>query len=193
MIDILLQRCLDNKYTKWYINLCNRANSRLTAGNPTARRKEAIKILEFVEGHHILPRSFFPEFIKDKSNIVYLTYREHLIAHLLLCKMFPAGSKEKHKMQYATAAFSFHTNENQRKHRSINSRTFERLKMECSKIRSEMSSGENNPNYGGKITSRPEVRQKIRESQARCDKSNMGRWERTEEYRKKISEKGKAR
>lgn len=47
--------------------------------------------------HHILPRSLFPEFIKEDWNLVLLTEREHYIAHLLLHKSLPYS----HEMRYA--------------------------------------------------------------------------------------------
>lgn len=36
---------------------------------------------EYTESHHILPRSIFPEYIKDKNNIVRLSAIEHLTVH----------------------------------------------------------------------------------------------------------------
>lgn len=43
------------------------------------------------EVHHILPRCLGGS--DDKSNLVVLTMREHYIAHMLLCKIFPNNSK----------------------------------------------------------------------------------------------------
>lgn len=40
------------------------------------------------EVHHIKPKSVYPEYEFDKSNIVRLTDREHFIAHLLLAKWY---------------------------------------------------------------------------------------------------------
>lgn len=37
--------------------------------------------------HHILPASLFPEFSKNKENILILSYRLHFIAHYILMKM----------------------------------------------------------------------------------------------------------
>lgn len=41
------------------------------------------------EVHHILPKSIFPLWKDRKSNLVTLTYEEHLQAHKLLCDIFP--------------------------------------------------------------------------------------------------------
>ncbi|ATN93021.1 MobD-like homing endonuclease [Salmonella phage Melville] len=36
------------------------------------------------QAHHILPKSIFPEYAKDPSNIVHLTHYNHFIAHAIL-------------------------------------------------------------------------------------------------------------
>lgn len=64
----------NSKYFIWYKNICQRAKNRvLPAGT-------------YTEIHHILPKSMFPEFKKDKENLVKLTAREHFICHWLLTK-----------------------------------------------------------------------------------------------------------
>ena len=57
-----------NKYHKWYDQLIDRARNRTIEG--------------YVERHHIVPRSLGGT--NEKSNLVALTAREHLIAHMLL-------------------------------------------------------------------------------------------------------------
>lgn len=59
-----------NKYQKWYDQLIERARTRTLTG--------------YVEKHHVLPRSLGGT--DDPDNIVKLTAREHLIAHMLLPK-----------------------------------------------------------------------------------------------------------
>jgi hypothetical protein len=44
-------------------------------------------LTEYHEKHHILPRSLFPELIKDRSNIVPLKPRDHFLAHYYLAKL----------------------------------------------------------------------------------------------------------
>ena len=58
----------NNKYQKWYDHLIDRARNRTIEG--------------YVERHHIVPRSLGGT--NEKSNLVALTAREHLIAHMLL-------------------------------------------------------------------------------------------------------------
>ena len=43
--------------------------------------------------HHILPKSYFPEFKCDKNNLTNLTYKNHFLAHKLLALTFPHKSK----------------------------------------------------------------------------------------------------
>ena len=49
---------IENKYKIWYFNIINDAKERL------------IEVGEYVERHHIYPRSIYPELAKDKGNIV---------------------------------------------------------------------------------------------------------------------------
>ena len=58
----------NNKYQKWYYTIIDRARNRTIEG--------------YTEKHHIVPRSLGGT--NEKSNLVKLTAREHLVAHLLL-------------------------------------------------------------------------------------------------------------
>ena len=58
-----------------------------------AYRKE--KPPECGEWHHVVPRCLGGS--DDSDNLVLLTWREHFIAHRLLCRMYP----ENHKLKYA--------------------------------------------------------------------------------------------
>lgn len=70
----LQKQTLDNKYTKWYINIVRDALKR-------------INIDVYTENHHILPKCFKLGGEKDKRNIVILTAREHFVCHQLLVRM----------------------------------------------------------------------------------------------------------
>lgn len=63
---------IDNKYSKTYFSLCNKAINRPLPDG-------------YYETHHIIPRSLGGK--DTKSNLVALTAREHFIAHILLTKM----------------------------------------------------------------------------------------------------------
>ena len=64
---------LQNKYTTWYNNIIQRAQSRVLSTNT------------YTEKHHIIPKSLGGS--NAKSNIVCITSREHFVCHLLLTKM----------------------------------------------------------------------------------------------------------
>jgi len=66
---------IDNKYTKTYYAIINRAKDRTLEG--------------YSENHHIVPKSMGGE------ETVKLTAREHYICHLLLCKMTEGVNKQK--------------------------------------------------------------------------------------------------
>lgn len=119
----------DNKYTKWYINIIENAQTRASS------RKTANKILGYSEKHHIVPESFYinrkrkgtigflegePE---NKENFVYLSAKEHFIVHMLLPKMM-TNENLKIKMFYALNLM-INTNNNI----NINAKLYERLKL----------------------------------------------------------------
>lgn len=47
---------------------------------------------KYKEQHHILPKCKFPEYIKEKNNIFYLEYKNHIEAHRLLVIAYPIRS-----------------------------------------------------------------------------------------------------
>ena len=74
---------IQNKYSKTYYNIIDRAKSRTISG--------------YTEKHHILPKSLGGN--NSKSNLVSLTAREHYICHLLLTKF--TINEAYQKMSYA--------------------------------------------------------------------------------------------
>lgn len=100
--------CTSNKYSVWYFALMEKAS---------ARGWEKKTAPCYVEGHHVIPRSFGGSDLKE--NKVFLTSREHFIAHLLLTKMFVGDRKRKmiwammvlggkgkyHRERYCTSRF----------------------------------------------------------------------------------------
>lgn len=79
---------IDNKYTRWYYSIINRANARSVSG--------------YTEKHHIIPKSLGGS--NNPSNLVSLTAREHFICHMLLTKM--VVGKYRQKMSHALWAMS---------------------------------------------------------------------------------------
>ncbi len=117
----------DNKYTKHYWLLINKAQNRKLP-------KEIYK-----ERHHIIPQSLGGN--NDKSNLVWLTGREHALCHWALTKMVEGDAKS--KMIYAfngmNAANKFHRRYQSR----IISRAYERNRVEHARIHSEVMKSKN--------------------------------------------------
>lgn len=81
---------IQNKYYKWYMNICR------------SRQYRSKKKGDGLSKHHIIPDSFYIERTRNKTcndgwlfgspntkiNIVYLTQREHLLCHWLLIKIY---------------------------------------------------------------------------------------------------------
>lgn len=108
---------------------------------------------EYLERHHIIPESMGGS--NEPSNLVYLTFKEHFISHLLLVKMC-TEKKNFFKMNRALMAFQRFNPKTQQ--RSINSRQFEIIKR-ASKI---ANSGVNHPLYGKPVSE--ETKKKISET-----------------------------
>ena len=81
----------DNKYTKCYYRIINKARIRNVTG--------------YTENHHIIPKGIGGN--ERKINKVKLTAKEHYICHLLLVKMV---QKPKHRRSMAYALFQFRRN-----------------------------------------------------------------------------------
>lgn len=80
---------IDNKYSKAYFNITNRAKSRYISG--------------YKEKHHIIPRSLGGD--NSEDNLATLTAKEHYIVHLLLPFMV-IDLKHKQKMWGALRCMS---------------------------------------------------------------------------------------
>ena len=155
---------IDNKYTRIYYDIIDRAKSRTLSENI------------YTEKHHIIPQSFYKSRSKtgwldgdynSKKNLAILTAREHFICHMLLVKMTTGIGH--FKMANALLRLS----RGSKIKPLINSRTYNRIKL----ISSEAKKG------------RPcslETREKIRQG-------NLKRPPRTEETRQKLSEAARRR
>lgn len=91
-----------------------------------------------LERHHIVPRSIGG--VDESSNLVYLTPKEHFIAHRLLVKIY--SGKYKAKMVYALHKMMSSNSQQTRNY--ITSRHYEAIRQ----YYHEHCSGENHPNYG---------------------------------------------
>lgn len=97
-------------YVKIYDRLVEKAKLRTLTG--------------YVEKHHIIPKCLKGS--DDPENIVSLTAKEHFLAHLLLCEIYP----ENNKLFFAAYAMCQQDKTGSRYRPS--SRTYERLKKEFS-------------------------------------------------------------
>lgn len=139
----------ENKYTKWYSELIQKAKDR-----------------EYLDGykerHHIVPNCFVRN--NKKENLVYLTAREHYIAHLLLWKM----TMEPIWHNKMTMALNIMVNgsgyEKQDRTYLVHSKIYETHRKEYSKYLSNTMSGEGNTFWGKKHT--PESLEKMKAWQA---------------------------
>ena len=113
---------LQNKYTRCYYNIVNRAKARIMEG--------------YSERHHIIPKSLGGN--NDVNNLVKLTAREHFICHWLLTKMLPEG-KDRWRMMYAFYSFTrMNINHNREKITGIK---YEILKRNLSQAKSKFNLG----------------------------------------------------
>jgi len=128
---------LNNKYTRIYYQIIDRAKSRPKPNH-------------YTEKHHIIPKCKPFCGLNISKNLVFLTFREHFICHHLLMKM--VRGKFKSKMYWAFTRMGM-KRKNQK--RSINARMYERIKIS----NRHLHSGRNHWNYG-KNTSE-EVKKKI--------------------------------
>lgn len=115
---------IDNKYTRWYYSIINKAQER----NINNKKDANIK-LGGSERHHIIPKCLGGTDIK--SNLVFLTFQEHFICHRLLPKMTVGENKK--KMFYAQNMMLAKTKTQQRAIK-ITSSVYRQIKEDFSKI-----------------------------------------------------------
>lgn len=137
---------LDNKYARTYYSLISKAVSR-----NFKTRKAAVSALGYVERHHITPKSLGGN--NNKANLVYLTAREHFVAHWLLTKMMDT-QENYHKMVNAFWAMKLKGKKQQKQYRystKITSRVFEKLRLLRREMLSKNMSGDKNHMFGRSV------------------------------------------
>jgi hypothetical protein len=117
---------LTMNYQKIYDNLITRAKVR------------ELEPMRYYELHHIVPKCLGGT--DDKGNLVYLTGREHFIAHLCLVKIYPGNSG-------LALAASLMTVSSSNQNRSKN-RHYDWLRQLHQQAMREFQSGSNNSQYG---------------------------------------------
>jgi hypothetical protein len=171
---------LENKYTKIYRSIIE-----------NSKAKNRKKGEEYYENHHIIPKSLGGS--NSKDNLVFLTPREHFICHLILTKI--TVDSDRVKMIYALRRLA---NSNIK----LTSRQYDIVRnLHISILKSTPKSEEHKrkiseSNKGKKLSK--EHRDKLRKPKSEDHKEklrkpkinteNMGKYERTEEIRKRMSE-----
>jgi len=118
---------LQNKYQKWYMKIIYHATN----------QKRPQKGHEM---HHIIPKCMGG--LNKKENLVRLTLREHYICHLLLPK-FTTGDDQR-KLKFALWCFINKWGRKSCKFK-MNSKMYEKLKIEISDQISKLNKGKINP------------------------------------------------
>lgn len=95
----------------------------------------------YTEGHHIFPRSLFPEYEKFDWNIKQLKAEDHFKAHYLLAKAFSGG-------MWHALNMMCHTDKDGERNYEVEAQIYKELKEERSKVLSLEMSGEGNPMHG---------------------------------------------
>lgn len=111
-------------YRRIYMKIIINAKKEVQKGNrPDNRSHSRRKCFEnkYFEFHHILPKSLFPLWENNESNIIPLTAREHFFCHQLLTKIYPSS-------EMAFAIYYMATGFNKEKYK-ITSREYERIKI----------------------------------------------------------------
>lgn len=127
----------------------------------------------YYEAHHILPKSLFPLWAKRKSNIVFLTAREHFFCHQLLDKIYPNSN-----MFIGLWRLS-----NDNKHNYLSSKDYARLKQRYSKFMSKLHKNQPSKNKGKKLSE---------EQKQMLSNAHKGK-KLSESHKQKISEGNKGR
>lgn len=125
---------MNNKYYKWYSNIID------LALKENRTKGDGIKY----ERHHIVPKALGGT--NEKTNLVYLTPKEHFICHHLLTK-FTLG-EDRSKMLFAFWGFVNFCGPRNIEDYKVTARVYSIIKTEIANHLSRSRQGENNPNFG---------------------------------------------
>lgn len=117
----------DKFYSKVYFSTIEKAKHR---GWKKARGRER---------HHIIPQSLGGS--NDKSNLVYLSCREHFLCHWLLVKMTEGDNY--HKMRYALMGMRAENEHQERYHTDLTARIYEKYRIAHAEYHSKFMKSKN--------------------------------------------------
>lgn len=147
------------------------------------------KLDDYKESHHIVPLCLGGT--DDKDNLVYLTARQHYLAHWLLYKIYKTPN----------LIFAWHSMSRisvGQEHRSINSHLFCYCRKQLQKVLSKKFTGEGNNFYGKSHTEETKLKiskankGKIYKTQEQIDSwiNSVAKAPKSKEHREKIGRKG---
>lgn len=136
----------DNKYTRHYMSLINKAKHRILPKD------------QYKERHHVIPQSLGGT--NDKDNLVWLTGREHALCHWALLKM--TEGEDRAKMSYAFNGMNAENEFHQRYRSRIITKAYERHRIEHAKLHSERMKGR--PAWNKGISQTEEHKEKNRQA-----------------------------
>ena len=128
---------IQNKYLIWYQAIIKNAEHRTKKDKKTT----------YLELHHILPKSMGGS--NKKTNLVYLTAKEHYVAHNLLTRF--TVDTDLMKMQRAFRFFIFNFNAGVKMFDFFTANKFSEMRELQVQLLSEESKGEKNWFYGKKV------------------------------------------
>jgi hypothetical protein len=167
---------IENKYSKCYYNIINRAKSRELSPNT------------YTEKHHIIPKSCGGD--NSSANLVKLTAREHYICHLLLPKMLTGVLH--HKLVHAAWRMCNSLKDGYK----VTGRTYAKIREQHSWIMSEIGhDGQfkmGRPTWNKGIPRTPEEKKKMSQSRIGV-KTGRTKDDFTSEWKAKISAAAKER
>ena len=125
---------LQNKYTRWYEQIIEKAKEQ----NLSISKRHAKNYAGYTEVHHIIPKSFGGS--NRKENLVRFSAREHFICHWLLTKM--TSGIHRNKMLTAFVLMTGDGSKSARYDFKItSSKVFEKIRIDYAKYVSEKLTG----------------------------------------------------
>ncbi len=118
--------------------------------NQIMKRAKTRKLTGYKEKHHIKPKCLGGS--NTKRNLVELTAKEHFLCHLLLVEIHPKSKG----LKYALFLMAIGKRKSKNNKYNINSRTYERLKQDFSKL---MKGNKNN--FGNKYSQKTKDKMSI--------------------------------
>ena len=157
--------------------------------NKLIERAKSRVLKEYGEKHHIIPKCLGGS--NDKDNIVKLTAREHFVAHLLLCEMYPNNKK----LTYAFWMMCI-TGGKYKQRNIPSARVYERVRKKISIIKTGVKTGKRSQAFclnsslnstGRKCIYKGNVEKKVKTENLEFYLENGWKLGRTVENKKKIS------